>query len=733
MKRFTPILQNDKADCGPACLLSIFKYYGLKISISELKDICGTDREGTSASGLIRGLAHYHYQYRALNMTPDGLTPDLPYPAVAHMITDDGLLHYVVVLKVKKDSIKLCDPAKGILTCKKDQFLKNWTGFLLLTSPSDDSVTGNHEKNNLLSFCRLILAQKRSIFLIILLSVICTGIGVITSYYYQTIMDKIVPSASFSYLTQVSLGIIILYLAQILLSVIRSIIMIKYEQRLDTQLTLGYYYHTLLLPMRFYTMRDTGDIISRFSDIGSVQSLISEATVGVFLDAFMAIAGAVILCRYNPQMFLVAFIMMAVYALIVFLYTGPLMKMNRQILDDNAKVTSRFIESVNGIETIKSFNNEKRHFDKVSGMYKDLLKKNFHIGMISLSESTLISTISSLGGVAILWVGTAGVLKGNLSIGELITFNALLGYFIGPVTNLINLQPTIQAAVVSVNRIGEVLDYRCEYDAEKPAHVQPLPDFKRIRVQDLTFSYGTRKPVLKNVSLTITQGQKIGFVGNSGSGKTTLAKLLVGLFQTSDQTIFYNDVDMNTIYKPELRKKILYLSQDVFLQNGSLRENLLNGREDIEESDFNHICELCGIQEMADSLPLGFETLIEENGKNLSGGQKQRISIARALLGKPQVLIMDEATSSLDNISEKMIGRALSECANHMTLIQIAHRLTTVKNCDRIYVFDNGSLVEEGTHVQLLQNKYYYYRLWNEVQDHSHTQPDLLGGFDENI
>ena len=145
MKRFTPILQNDKADCGPACLLSIFKYYGLKISISELKDICGTDREGTSASGLIRGLAHYHYQYRALNMTPDGLTPDLPYPAVAHMITDDGLLHYVVVLKVKKDSIKLCDPAKGILTCKKDQFLKNWTGFLLLTAPSDDSVTGNHE------------------------------------------------------------------------------------------------------------------------------------------------------------------------------------------------------------------------------------------------------------------------------------------------------------------------------------------------------------------------------------------------------------------------------------------------------------------------------------------------------------------------------------------------------------------------------------------------------------
>ena len=295
MKHFKPILQNDKADCGPACLLSIFRYYGLKISISELKDICGTDREGTSASGLIRGLAHYRYQYRALDMTPDGLTPDLPYPAIAHMITDEGLLHYVVVLKVKKDSIKLCDPAKGILTCKKDHFLKNWTGFLLLTAPSDDSVTGNHEKNNLLSFCRLILAQKSSIFLIIFLSVICTGIGVITSYYYQTIMDKIVPSASFSYLTQVSLGIIILYLAQILLSVIRSIIMIKYEQRLDTQLSLGYYFHTLLLPMRFYTMRDTGDIISRFSVIGSVQSLISEATGGDFLDAFMAIDGAVIL------------------------------------------------------------------------------------------------------------------------------------------------------------------------------------------------------------------------------------------------------------------------------------------------------------------------------------------------------------------------------------------------------------------------------------------------------
>lgn len=733
MRRFKPVLQNDKADCGPACLLSIFRYYGLKISISELKDICGTDREGTSASGLIRGLTHYRYQYRALEMKPEGLTPDLPYPAIAHMVTEEGMLHYVVVLKVKKDSIKLCDPAKGILTCKKEAFFKGWTGFLLLVAPASDSLTGNHEKNNLLSFCRLILAQKKTIGIIILLSIICTGIGVVTSYYYQTIMDKIVPSASFSYLTQVSLGIIFLYLAQILLNVIRSVIMIKYEQSLDIQLTLGYYFHTLLLPMRFYTMRDTGDIISRFNDIGSVQSLISETTIGVFLDAFMAIAGAVILCRYNPQMFLVAFVMMSIYALIVFLYTGPLMKMNRAILDENAKVTSRFIESVNGMETIKSFNNEKRHYQKVSTMYKDLLKKNFHIGMISLSESTLISTISSLGGVAILWVGTAGVLKGQLSIGELITFNALLGYFIGPVTNLINLQPTIQAAVVSVNRIGEVLDYRCEYEAVTQEQCCSLPDFERISVQDLTFAYGTRKPVLKNISLSVRKGQKIGFVGNSGSGKTTLAKLLVGLFQASDQTIFYNDMDVNTIYKPELRKKILYLSQDVFLLNGSLRENLLNGRSDIEEEYFHHICQLCGIQQMADALPLGYETLIEENGKNLSGGQKQRIAIARALLGKPQVLIMDEATSSLDNLSEKMISHALAACAEQMTLIMIAHRLTTVKNCDRIFVFDNGSLVEEGSHNQLLQHKNYYYQLWNEVQDRSCTHPDEFGGSDESI
>ncbi len=711
MLHFKTFLQYDTVDCGPACLVSIFRYYGLKVSISEIKDICGTDREGTSAKGLVKAIEHYHYQHRVVTLKKQDLSSDIPLPAVANIVTPEGMLHYVVVIKISNEYIRVSDPAKGIVKYERDSFIDMWTGTLLLIAPGDESVKGNYEKNNLWSFCRLLLAQKRSVVFIILLSVACTGIGVMTSYYYRLIMDQAIPSLSLDYLRTVSLGVIFLYLVQIGLGVVRSIIVTKYEQKLDLTITLGYYHHSLMLPMRFYVMRDTGDIISRFNDADNVRALISETTIGVFMDAFMAVAGAIILCRFNYKMFFIAFLIIFVYSVIVFSYTKPLMRLNRELLEDGAKITSKFIETITGMETIKSYNSESKQYDKTSHMYRRLMKKSFKTSMISLSEGTIISIVSSIGGVLILWVGTIGVINGNMTLGELITFNALLGYFISPVTSLINLQPTIQAATVAVNRLGEVLDCKSEYDINNEGFC--FSELENVRVDNVTFAYGTRKPVLRNVSLYIKSGQKIGFVGDSGSGKTTLAKLLVGLYDVSSGNIDYNGIGIKDIYKPLLRKQVLYLPQDVFLQNGTIKENIIYERSNIEDDYFRHICRLCGIDEIAAELPLGYQTLIEENGKNLSGGQKQRIAIARALIGKPQLLIMDEATSSLDNISERIINRAIRESTKDITTIMISHRLSAIKDCDRIYVFDNGSIIEEGEHDEMLARRGKYYDLWN--------------------
>ena len=710
---FKPFLQYDKVDCGPACLASIFNYYKLKVSISELKDICGTDREGTSASGLIKALNHYHYQHKALKMHIDDLGKGIPFPAIAQVIADDTMLHYVVVLKADEKRIKISDPAKGIMSLSRTEFGKIWTGFILLIAPGEESPKGNLQEHNLTSFLRLLLSQKKAIVAIICLSILYTALGVLAAYYYKYIMDRIIPSLSLHYLLQVSLGIICLYFVQVLLGIVRSIVTIKYEQQMDLNITLGYYHHLIMLPMRFYTMRDAGDIISRFNDAASVKALISETTIGVFLNAFMAIAFAIFLCRYNYQMFLVAFLILVLYAIIVFLYTKPLTRMNREQLEQNAKVTSRFIETINGIETIKTYHNEEKQYNRVLGMYKALLKKDYKIGLVTLSENSIISLVSSIGSVLILWIGTANVIGGKITIGELITFNALLSYFISPVTSLINLHPTIQAATVSVNRIGEVLDSKCEYNPNQVE--QSIEVFQKYTVKNLTFAYGSRKPVLKNVFLSIHKGQKIGFVGDSGSGKSTLAKLLVGLYNAKPGEIFFNNTDINEIYQPLLRKEVLYLPQDVFLQSGTLRENLLYDRENISDERFHCVCEMCGIDEMASSLPLGYNTLLEENGKNLSGGQKQRIAIARALLGDPKVLIMDEATSSLDNLSEKKISEAIRKLTDNLTVIIIAHRLTTVQDCDKIFVFDDGNLCEEGSHFELLQRQGKYFKLWNGI------------------
>ena len=693
-------------------MAAIFGKYGLKVSIAKIRDIAGTDRQGTSACGLVKVIEHYGFEQKVVEADKNALTQKLPLPAIAHVVIDNTLLHYVVITKIKDNTVVVSDPAKGSVRYKKEDFLKIWTNVLILIAPTKESQKGNKKESTLSSFFRLLISQKWLLLRIFILSMILTSIGIITSFYYQVLMDNIVPSLSIEMLNYVSAITLSLFLVQICLNFFRGLLIVKLEQNIDIPIMLGYYNHALILPMKFYSMRDTGEIISRFNDASSIRDIVSEASLTIMMDTIMAVVGAVVLFNSNRLLFLISVVMLILYGIIVFVYNKPIKKINRKIMEMNSKVTSQFVETINGIETIKAFNQEDNEKEKTDKLYKKFLKKVFNGGVLSLSQQTITMFVAVVGELVILWVGVAYVIKGELTLGELITFNALLGYFIEPIKNLINLQPSIQTAVVAADRLGEILDITPEYNYEHE-QLNDKIKFDKISISNLDFRYGTRELVLKDINLEICRGEKIAFVGESGSGKTTLANLLVRLYEQEKGSIKLDSIDIREFSIKQIRDNISYISQNTFLFSGTIRENLLFGNSDVSDDDISQVCKICELEEYINSLPLKFNTRIEENGKNLSGGQKQRLAIARALLKKPEILIMDEATSNLDYVTERSIEKTINNFSKNMTTIIIAHRLSTIKDCDKILVLRNGQIVETGNHRDLLNQRGYYYQLWN--------------------
>lgn len=710
------IKQHDMSDCGAACLATISKQYGLSISISKIREAAGTDKQGTSVYGIVQAAEKLGFTAKAVKGVKgnkNALFTKFSLPAIAHVITSDKLLHYVVLHKISKKEIVVADPAKGIVKYTPEDFLEIWSGVLILMVPTVKFKKGKEKQNTFTKFLGLLIPQKGLILTIFLASLLVTLLGIFASFYFTFIMDSIVPNSLSNTLTVVSVGIILLYVFKIILDFFRNHLMLYLSQKIDIPLILGYYQHVMELPMSFFGTRKVGEIISRFMDASKIREAISGATLTIMIDTIMAIVGGIVLYKQNSLLFGISVLLLVIYGVVVFCYNKPIKKINEKQMEENSQLNSYLFESIGGIETIKSFNAEKKAQYKTESLFIKFLKSTFKSGVITNSQQSLIDAVYVIGETIILWVGTTNVINGNLTMGELITFNALLAYFLDPVKNLINLQPTMQTAIVAADRLGEILDLELEKKDEQNK-ISDISLNKTIKISNLNFRYGTRRLVLENINMTVTPGEKIALVGESGSGKTTLVKLLMNFYDFEKGEIMFDDINIKDINVGTLREKIAYISQDIFLFSGTIYENLKLGNDDLTMEEMIEACKLSRANEFIEKLPLRYETLLEENGANLSGGQKQRLAIARALLRKPDILIMDEATSNLDSITEKAIERTINKFSGDITTIIIAHRLSTIMNCDTIYVMEDGNIVEFGNHNELLKKRQHYYNLWKE-------------------
>lgn len=715
------IKQHDITDCGAACLATICKQNGYKIGITRIREAAGTDKQGTNAYGVIKAAEQLGFSAKGVKGNKEAFFSEFPLPCIAHMIVDGNLLHYVVIHKITKKQVIIADPGVGIVKLTPEEFFGEvheerkppkyqWSGVLILLIKNETFKRGDESKGLFSRFFHLMIPQKKLLLHIFVASLIYTILGILGAFYFKELIDSVLPDGLQKTLMTLSVGVILLNVFKVILNAFRSHLLLCLSQKLDIALLLGYYRHVMELPMNFFGTRKVGEIISRFNDAGKVRDAISSATLTIMIDTLMALAGAIILYIQNAKLFGIAVIIVILYLIIVVSFNKWYEKLNRKQMEENAQLTSYMVESLNGIQTVKAYNAERKTNRETEVRFVKLLRSIFELSCVSNLQSSLKVFIELVGGIIILWGGGVSVIKGEMTIGSLITFDSLLAYFLEPVKNLINLQPQMQTAVVAADRLGEILDLESEKTESEYRKMSPESLAGDIEIKNLFFRYGTRKLVLEDINLKIEKGQKIAFVGESGSGKTTLSKLLLHLYAAESGDILISGNNIEDIKLECLRKKIAYIPQETFLFSGTIFENLILGMDEATMDDIIEASKMAQANDFISELPLRYETRLEENGANLSGGQRQRLAIARAMLKKPDILILDEATSNLDAVTERALDRTIHEFAKDMTTIFIAHRLSAIKNCDRIYVMDKGKIVEQGTHRELIAvgGKYAY-------------------------
>lgn len=708
------IKQHDITDCAAACLATVCKQNEYKIGITKIREVAGTDKQGTNAYGIIKAAEQLGFTAKGVKGNKEAFFSEFQLPCIAHVVVNGNLLHYVVIHKITKKQVIIADPGVGIVKLKPEEFFGEihedgkppkyqWTGVLILLVKNETFKTGNDTKGLFSRFIHLLVPQRKLIFNIFLASLIYTILGILGAFYFKELIDNILPNSLSKTLTTLSIGIILLNIFKVLLNAFRSHLLLYLSQKLDISLLLGYYKHVIELPMEFFGTRKTGEIISRFNDAGKVRDAISGATLTIMIDTLMAIIGGIILYKQNSTLFGVSLILVVLYCVIVFTFNKWYERLNREEMEANAQLTSYMVESLNGIQTVKAYNSERKVRQETDFKFVKLLKKVFNLTWVSNFQISLKTFVQLVGEVVILWVGGISVINGNMTIGSLITFNTLLIYFLDPIKNLVDLQPQMQTAVVAADRLGEILDLEAEKKEDEYKKLSPNSLKGDIEIKDLDFRYGTRKLVLENINISIKKGEKIAFVGESGSGKTTLAKLLLKLYLSEKGEILIDGNNIKDIQIEALRDKIAYIPQETFLFSGSIYDNLTLGLNETNLEEVIEAAKKAQAHDFINELPLRYNTRLEENGANLSGGQRQRLAIARAMLKNPDILILDEATSNLDAITEKALDNTINEYAKDMTTIFIAHRLSTIKNCDKIYVFEEGKIIESGSHLELIK------------------------------
>lgn len=706
------IKQRDMTDCGAACLASVAAYHKLKIPVSRIRQLASTDKKGTNLLGMIEAAKAIGFDARGVRGEMQSLS-QIPKPAIAHVVVKEVLHHYVVIYEVTVKHIQVMDPGDGLLhQYSFEEFRKIWSGVLLLLWPGNTFNIGDSRISSASRFRALIHPHRKILVQALFGALIYTILGLATAIYVQKIVDYVLADGNANLLNLMSTVMLSLLCIQVFVGATKSILTLRTGQLIDAHLILGYYKHLLSLPQQFFDTMRTGEILSRINDAVKIRTFINDAAIALFVNFFIVLFSLVFMFAYHSKLALLALSAIPLYIL-VYLITNYLnKKVERTLMERSAILESQLVESLNAVATIKSFGLEPQTNLKTEAQFVSLLKSVYHSGLNGIFSSTASELTARVFTILALWVGSRFVMDNEMTPGALLSFYTLIGYFTGPVGSLIGMNKVAQNAMIAADRLFEILDLKQEQEFNNKLVLQ-RDMIGDIQFRKVKFRYGTRTEIFENLSLNIPASSITAIVGESGSGKSTLLSILQNLYPTHGGQILIGNYNLEHIDRVSLRNLIGVVPQKIDLFAGNVVENIAIGDERPDMKKIINLCHDLGILDFIEKLPAGFNTYLGENGATLSGGQKQRLAIARALYRDPQILMLDEATSSLDSVAEKYVQRIIRLLREqNKTVIIIAHRLSTVYKADKIVVMEKGNLIEEGTHTDLLAHKGKYHQLW---------------------
>ncbi len=707
-RRYPFFRQQSASDCGAACLVMVGRYWGKRFSINRLRDIANVDRNGTSLRALAAAAESIGFSTRPVKATLDKLAKQ-NLPAIVHW---EGK-HYIIVYEVTRKRVIVGDPAIGQRSLNHAEFKAGWNGYTLLLQPTALLKDADESSEPFWRFFELVKPHWLVLLEVLIASVLIQLFGVVTPLLTQLLLDRVVVQRSTLTLTAVGLGLLIFSLFRVAMTGLRQYLLDHTANRVDLALIAGFIKHTFRLPLRFFEFRFVGDIISRVQENRKIQRFLTGEALSISLDLLTVFVYVGLMFWYSWKMALLVLVIVPPFVLLALIATPFLQRVSRDIFSAYAVESSYLIESLTGIRTIKSMAIERT----VRWHWEELFHKSITVifsGQVINNMLVIFSsTIEAVATTALLWFGAWQVIQNELTIGQLVAFNMLLSTVIRPFQRLIVLWNQLQEVIIAVERIDDVIEAEPEEDLEHQTRQNLPPIHGHIRFDRVTFRYHPESEVntLENLSFEVQPGQTVALVGRSGSGKTTISKLMLGLYPPTEGKILIDGYDITTISLSSLRQQIGVVDQDTFLFGGTIRQNLSVGHPEASLDEIIEAAQQAGAHQFIKELPAGYETQIGEGGGMLSGGQRQRLAIARALLGNPRLLILDEATSSLDAESERIIQNNLNKIVEGRTTLIIAHRLSTVRNADLILVLDRGVLVESGTHDSLMLRRGHYFYL----------------------
>ena len=718
--------QLDAMDCGPTCLRMVAKYYGRSISMDYLRNKSEYGKQGVSMLGLADAAESIGLKTVGAKLTFDQLINDAPLPAIIHW----DQYHFVVLAPgSKKNKLIIADPANGLIKLDKENFLKHWistneeetgkgTALLLETTPLfkqiDFADTEQTQKTKIgWNFLFSYLKEHKTYFFQILLGLLIGSmLQLVFPYLTQSIVDTGINTQNINFIQIVLAAQLMLLFSQTVVEFIRSRILLHISTRINISLLSGFWAKLLKLPLQFFDSKHPGDIIQRIGDHHRIESFLTGSALNTFFSIFNLIIFSFVLLNYNVTVFVIFAVGSILYLGWIRFFLRYRRKLDYQKFSIASKENNATMQLVYGMQEIKLNNAENTYRWAWEGLQAGLFKLNFK--SLSLNQYQQIGAFAINQGknILITFIVAKLVIDGQLTLGMMLAIQYIIGQLNSPIEQLIGFIQQAQDAKISLERLNDIHSL----DDEEPLHKEynhVLPQEHSIQIKNLSFTYpgAGNEPVLKNISLTIPQGKVTAIVGMSGSGKTTLIKLLLRFYENYKGGIFVGNIGFKTISPKYWRSISGAVMQDSFIFNDNIQKNITVTKDKVDNERLMNTCKIANILPFIESLPLGFYTKLGAEGNGISGGQKQRLSIARAVYKNPQFIFFDEATNSLDANNEKVILENLQQFFKGKTVIVVAHRLSTVRNADKIVVLENGESVEEGTHAELTLGKGKYFEL----------------------